>query len=85
MIFHIIVMPVLSFGSPFEMFSCFVLDKCTVSYPHVSKPDEGSKGSRSSRLATGNFIFLRLYEYLVYMFNYCHCKVYGDENLCSNV
>jgi len=56
-IFYITVMYLLSFGSPYEMFSCFVLRKCKVSCPQASEPNEGSKGLRSSKWANGNFSF----------------------------
>jgi len=42
--FYNTVMQVLSFNSPFEIFSCFILGKCTVSWPQANKPDEWSKG-----------------------------------------
>ena len=59
-IFYITTMPVLSFNSPLEMVSCFVLGKGTVSKLQASGLDEESKGSRSSRWASGNLKLWRI-------------------------
>ena len=52
--FYNTLMHVMSFGSPFEMFSCFVLGKCTMSC-EASKPIEGNEGLGLSGWVNGNY------------------------------
>jgi len=49
MIFYITVMYILSFGSPFEMFSLFVLGKYARSWLQASKPGEERERAMKTR------------------------------------
>ena len=62
--FYNAVMHVLSSGSPFKMFSCFLLGNCIVSCAHASTPAEGSKRSSLSRKVSGNYNYENLWDYL---------------------
>jgi len=68
-LFYNIMMHVLSFGLSFEIFSCYVLGKCSDNCPQVSRPVKESKGPRYSRRASGN---------------HKEWKLNDDATLCKN-
>jgi len=84
-LFYNIVMHLLSFDWPFEMFSCFILGKSIVSCPQASNhmKEARDQGHRDELVVTT--VLNTFNDYLVCMFSWWGCKLYGDANLCENI